>query len=63
VEGGSYAAEKPEKIECPQAAIVEGPLPRLATEWEEFSVIPELILDAGDHIVMLTDTKQFADAI
>jgi ketosteroid isomerase-like protein len=37
----------------PQAAIVEGPLARIATEWEGFSIIPEIILDAGDHIVVL----------
>jgi uncharacterized protein len=37
----------------PQAAIVEGPLSRLAMEWEGFSMIPETLLDAGDHVVAL----------
>ena len=37
----------------PQAAIVEGPLSRIAVEWEGFSIIPETLLDAGDHVVAL----------
>ena len=35
----------------PQAAIIEGPLSRIAVEWEGFSIIPETLLDAGDHVV------------
>jgi uncharacterized protein len=34
-------------------AIVEGTFNRLATEWAGFSVIPETLLDAGDHVVAL----------
>ena len=37
----------------PQAAIIEGPLSRIANEWEGFSIIPETLLDAGDHVVAL----------
>jgi uncharacterized protein len=34
-------------------AIVDGTFTRLATEWEGFSVIPEVLLDAGDQVVAL----------
>jgi uncharacterized protein len=34
-------------------AIVDGTFTRLATEWEGFSVIPEVLFDAGDHVVAL----------
>src|SRR5262245_32655260 len=37
----------------PQAAIIEGPLSRIAVEWEGFSINPETLLDAGDHVVAL----------
>jgi uncharacterized protein len=37
----------------PQEAVVDGPLARIAKEWEGFSIIPELILDAENHVVVL----------
>jgi len=37
----------------PQAAIIEGPLSRISVEWEGFSINPETLLDAGDHVVAL----------
>jgi hypothetical protein len=34
-------------------AVAEGVFLRLATEWEQFQVIPEEILDAGERVVAL----------